>query len=78
MSRHRPASAWRSADVEIERQVAANSAFQKARAIARAEVLGLVASLGLPLKDAAELLEGCAAKLRADTEEMKRASKVRP
>lgn len=68
----RPASAWRSTDPEIERQVSANTAAQQTRAVARAEILGLAASLGLPLKDAAELLEGVAAKLRADAEAMKR------
>ncbi len=72
MSRPRPASAWRSADPEIERQVAANSDGQQHRRLVREILLGLIPAWGLPLKDAAELLEGVAAKLRADAEAMKR------
>lgn len=77
MIRPRPASAWRSSDPEIERQVAANKADQEHRAIVRAELLGLIPAWGLPLKDAAEVLEGVAAKLRADAEAMKRAGGAR-
>lgn len=71
----RPASAWKSADSEIERQVAANTADRRLRARIVGELRGDVAAWGLSLDQAADILENVAQGLRADAEAFRRSSR---
>lgn len=65
------------AEREIDRQVEANFADRELRARIRAELRGQVSAWGLPLTEAAELLDGAAQACRAEAEASRRSGRGR-